>query len=44
LIAPRSTVVQPSPVHTGITEDPAAELVDLMARMVSTPPVDGSGR
>jgi hypothetical protein len=44
LIAPRSTVVQPSPVHTGITEDPAAELVDLMARMVSTPPPDGSGR
>jgi hypothetical protein len=44
LIAPRSTVVQPSPVHTGITEDPAAELVDLMARMVSTPPPGGSGR
>jgi hypothetical protein len=44
LIAPRSTVVQPSPVHTGITEDPAAELVDLMARMVSTPPPDGAGR
>jgi hypothetical protein len=44
LIATRSTVVQPSPVHTGITEDPAAELVDLMARMVSTPPPDGSGR
>lgn len=38
LVAPRSTVVQPSPVHTGITEDPGAELADLMARMVSTPP------
>jgi hypothetical protein len=35
LVAPRSTVVQPSPVHTGITDDPAAELEDLMARMVS---------
>ncbi len=44
LIAPRSTVVQPSPVHTGITDDPAAELADLMARMVSTPPPQGSGR
>ena len=38
LVAPRSTVVQTSPVHTGITSDPAAELADLMARMVSTPP------
>jgi hypothetical protein len=44
LIAPRSTVVQPSPVHTGITDDPSAELADLMARMVSTPPPEGSGR
>jgi len=44
LIAPRSTVVQTSPVHTGITDDPAAELADLMARMVSTPPPEGSGR
>jgi hypothetical protein len=40
LVAPRSTVVQPSPVHTGITDDPATELDDLMARMVSTPPRD----
>lgn len=34
LIAPRSTVVQPSPVHTGLTDDPAAELADLARRMV----------
>ncbi len=40
LVAPRSTVVQPSPVHTGITDDPASELDDLMARMVSTPTPD----
>ncbi len=40
LVAPRSTVVQPSPVHTGITDDPSFELEDLMARMVSTPPAD----
>lgn len=35
LIAPRSTVVQPGPVHTGLTEDPEAEverLLDLLVR------------
>ncbi|MFG2870935.1 DUF3037 domain-containing protein [Streptomyces sp. ms191] len=35
LIAPRSTVVQPGPVHTGLTEDPAGEverLLDLLVR------------
>ncbi|MGW4734600.1 DUF3037 domain-containing protein [Streptomyces shenzhenensis] len=35
LIAPRSTVVQPGPVHTGLTKDPAAEterLLDLLVR------------
>jgi hypothetical protein len=37
LAAPRSTVVQPSPVHTGLTDDPAAELEDLFARMVQPP-------
>jgi hypothetical protein len=37
LVAPRSTVVQPSPVHTGITDDPRSELDDLMARMVGAP-------
>jgi Protein of unknown function (DUF3037) len=37
LAAPRSTVVQPSPVHTGLTDDPAAELDDLFARMVQPP-------
>ncbi|MBI1376348.1 MAG: DUF3037 domain-containing protein [Frankiales bacterium] len=43
LVAPRSTVVQPSPVHTGLTDDPAAELADLAARMVAWPPAR-SGR
>jgi hypothetical protein len=38
LVAPRSTVVQTSPVHTGLTDDPAAELADLAASMVSWPP------
>ena len=37
LAAPRSTVVQPSPVHTGITGSPADELADLVARMVAPP-------
>jgi hypothetical protein len=34
LSAPRSTVVQPSPVHGGLTKDPAAELKRLLARLV----------
>jgi hypothetical protein len=34
LIAPRSTVVQPGPVHTGLTADPAGELDDLFAKLV----------
>lgn len=35
LIAPRSTVVQPGPVHTGLTADPESEperLLDLLVR------------
>ncbi|MFD5793917.1 DUF3037 domain-containing protein [Streptomyces diastatochromogenes] len=35
LVAPRSTIVQPGPVHTGLTADPAAEterLLDLLVR------------
>ena len=34
LAAPRSTVIQPSEVHTGEGEDPAAEMERLMATMV----------
>jgi hypothetical protein len=37
LVAPRSTVVQPSPVHVGLTDDPAAELSRLVANVVSMP-------
>jgi hypothetical protein len=37
LVAPRSTVLQTSPVHTGLTDDPAAELAALYGRMVSAP-------
>lgn len=34
IAAPRSTVVQPGPVHGGLTGDPAAELQRLLARLV----------
>ena len=33
-VAPRSTMIQPSPVHTGRTADPAACLERLMDRLV----------
>ncbi len=35
LVAPSSTVVQPSPVHTGLCEDPAALLEHLHATLVA---------
>lgn len=34
LAAPRSTVVQPGPIHGGVTDDPAAELDRLLDRLV----------
>jgi len=34
LTAPRSTVVQPSPVHAGVTHNPEQTLADLMSRLV----------
>ena len=34
LAAPRSTVVQPGPVHGGLTRDPPAELERLLSRLV----------
>ena len=34
LAAPSSTTIQAAPVHTGLTEDPAAELERLFARLV----------
>ncbi|MEJ2890482.1 DUF3037 domain-containing protein [Actinomycetospora aeridis] len=34
LTAPRSTVLQPGPVHTGLTADPDAEIDRLVARLV----------
>lgn len=35
LAAPRSTVVQPGPVHAGVTADPGAELEHLLAVLVT---------
>jgi hypothetical protein len=40
LVAPRSTVVQPSEVHTGLTDDPEAELEHLLRSMVLPPGED----
>jgi hypothetical protein len=37
LVSPRSTTIQPSDVHTGRTDDPAACLEHLMDRLVRTP-------
>ena len=38
LTAPRSTIIQPSPVHTGLCKDPATALEHLLDTMVSVRP------
>jgi hypothetical protein len=35
LVAPSSTIIQPSPVHTGLTDDPAASLDALFGKLVA---------
>jgi hypothetical protein len=35
LVAPSSTIVQPSPVHTGFCDDPAAKLARLFDELVA---------
>ncbi|WP_375430551.1 DUF3037 domain-containing protein [uncultured Friedmanniella sp.] len=37
LTAPRSTVVQPSPVHAGVTANPEHTLAGLLTRLVAPP-------
>ena len=37
LVAPASTIIQPSAVHTGLCDDPAAELAHLVATLVYQP-------
>lgn len=39
LTAPRSTVVQPGPIHTGLTTDPRAETDRLFELLVAAPVV-----
>ena len=34
LVAPSSTIIQPSEVHTGLSDDPAAELDHLITTLV----------
>jgi len=43
LVAPASTVVQPSPVHAGLCHDPAATLDRLLAAVVLPSPTAGLG-
>jgi hypothetical protein len=38
LTAPRSTIVQPGPVHSGLTADPSAELTHLFDTLVRVTP------
>jgi len=42
LTAPRSTVIQPGPVHTGLTDDPAAEHERLLRILVHRLPSAGA--
>jgi pyridoxamine 5'-phosphate oxidase len=44
LAAPSSTVIQPSPVHTGLCDDPYAILERLFATLVETPGLAGMRR
>ncbi len=44
LVAPRSTIIQVSPVHPGLCQDPAQALLHLLDRMVRpvAPPAPGA--
>jgi hypothetical protein len=44
LVAPASTIVQPGPVHTGLTEDPAGQLDRLFEELVGLSRSDGLSR
>jgi hypothetical protein len=41
LVAPSSTIIQPSAVHTGVCDDPAAELDKLFDALVAPPAQEG---
>jgi Protein of unknown function (DUF3037) len=42
LVAPSSTIIQPSEAHTGLTADPAATLDHLFATLVEAPGTPGA--
>lgn len=44
LVAPSSTIIQPSPSHSGLCHDPAAMLDELFARLVELPERNGAER
>jgi Protein of unknown function (DUF3037) len=44
LVAPSSTIIQPSRVHTGLCNDPQATLDALFAELVGPVPPDGAAR
>jgi hypothetical protein len=44
LVAPRSTIIQMSAVHSGLCDDPEAALTHLMQRMVLCPHDERAGR
>jgi Protein of unknown function (DUF3037) len=44
LVAPSSTIIQPSPVHTGLSDDPRATLDALFAELVEPVVPDGASR
>jgi hypothetical protein len=44
LVAPSSTIIQPSSVHTGLTDDPRAALDALFAELVEPVPGDRAER
>lgn len=43
LTAPRSTVVQPSPVHAGMTDNPGRTLGGLLGKLVAPAAYEGRG-
>lgn len=44
LVAPSSTIIQPSRVHTGLSDDPRATLDALFDELVEPVPRDGAAR
>ena len=43
LVAPRSTIIQTSEVHSGVAEEPAQALDSLFEKLVRMPPSDAHG-